>query len=186
MRMKSLTDLMEDELKDLLSAENQLLKMLPKMAKKASSIQLKNAFTCHLMETEGHVNRLKQIAKILEIDLDGKQCQAMEGLIKQGGEALEVDGPPAVIDSALIGVVRGVEQYEMAAYRSTRGMAMQLGNDRVAKLLEETANEEEAADKKLKAIARNEVFPQGAAASDSEEGEEEDRRAKSTPAGSAK
>ena len=165
MRMESLSDLMEEELKDLFSAETQLLKALPKLAKKASSVQLKNAFTGHLKETEGHVKRLQQIAKILEIDLSGKKCQAMEGLIKEGDEALEDDGPPAVIDSALIGAARRVEHYEMAAYCSTRGMAQELGNEQVAKLLEETTNEEAAADKKLTAIAQDEVFPQAAAIS---------------------
>jgi len=186
MRMESLSDLMEDELKDLFSAETQLLKALPKLAKKASSSHLKEAFTGHLKETEGHVKRLQEIGKILDIDLSGKKCQAMEGLIKEGGEALEDDGPPAVIDSALIGAARRVEHYEMAAYCSTRGMAVQLGNDRVAKLLEETVNEEEAADKKLKAIAEDEVYPKAAAAGDSEDSENREVAGKSTPAGSAK
>src|ERR1700691_5143846 len=148
MRMESLSDLMEDELKDLYSAETQLLKALPKMAKKASSSQLKQAFTGHLKETEGHVKRLQQIATILDIDLGGKKCHAMEGLVEEGSEVLEEDGPAAVIDSALIGAARRVEHYEMAAYCSTRAMAEELGNDRVAKLLEETVNEEEDADKK--------------------------------------
>ena len=176
MRMKSLFDRMEDELKELFSVENQLLKALPKMAQKASSPQLKNAFTGHLKETEGHVKRLQQIGKILEIDLSGEKCLAMEGLIKEGGEALEDDGPPAVIDSALIGAARRVEHYEMEAYCSTRRMAMQLANDRVTKLLEETTHEEEAADKKLEAIAQDEVFPRPAATGESEEGEEKDQR----------
>jgi len=175
MGMQSLSELMEDELRDLYSAENQLLKALPKLAKKASSSQLKAAFTGHLKETEGHVKRLQQIGKLLEIDLGGKTCQAMEGLIKEGGEALEDDGPSAVIDSALIGAARRVEHYEMAAYCSTRGMAVQLGNDRVAKLLEATTNEEEAADKKLKAIAQDEVYPQAAEAGDSEEDDDQER-----------
>jgi len=121
--MDSLSELMLDELKDLYSAENQLLKVLPKMAKKASSPQLKEAFTGHLKETEGHVKRLQQIAKILKVELGGKKCQAMEGLVKEGSEVLEEDGPESVIDSALIGAARRVEHYEMAAYCSTRGMA---------------------------------------------------------------
>jgi ferritin-like metal-binding protein YciE len=176
---------MEEELKNLFSAETQLLKALPKLAKKASSSQLKAAFTGHLKETEGHVTRLQQIANILEINLSGKKCQAMEGLIKEGDDALESDGPPAVIDSALIGAARRVEHYEMAAYCSTRGMAAQLGNDRVAKLLEETTNEEEAADKKLKEIAQDEVFPQAAAVGDSEQSENREGPGKSTPIESA-
>jgi ferritin-like metal-binding protein YciE len=185
MRMESLSDLMEDELKDLYSAETQMLKALPKLAKKASSSQLKKAFTGHLKETEGHVKRLDQIAKILEIELSGKKCLAMQGLIAEGEEALQDEGPPAVIDSALIGAARRVEHYEMAAYCSTRGMAVQLGNDRVAKLLEETVNEEEAADKRLKAIAHDEIFPEAAKGGDSEDSEDAEVTGKSTPAGSA-
>jgi len=172
MGMQSLPELLEDELKDLFSAENQLLKALPKLAKKASSQQLKDAFTGHLKETEGHVKRLQQIGKILKIDLGGKKCQAMEGLIKEGDEVLEEDGPAAVIDSALIGTARRVEHYEMAAYCSTRGMAEELGNSDVAKLLEATTNEEEAADNKLKAIAQDEVFPDAAGEEVSQAGEE--------------
>ncbi|MGA2232760.1 MAG: ferritin-like domain-containing protein [Tepidisphaeraceae bacterium] len=176
--MESLSDLMEDELKDLYSAENQLLKALPKMAKKASSSQLKTAFTNHLKETEGHVKRLQQIGKILDINLGGKVCQAMQGLIEEGGEALDNDGPPAVVDSALIGAARRVEHYEMAAYCATRGMAIELGNDPVAQLLEQTTNEEEAADNKLKSIAQDEVFPHAAA--ESQEAGEAEKTEKST------
>jgi ferritin-like metal-binding protein YciE len=171
---------MEDELKDLYSAENQLLKALPKMAKKASSSQLKTAFTNHLKETEGHVKRLQQIGKILDINLGGKVCRAMAGLIEEGGEALDNDGPPAVVDSALIGAARRVEHYEMAAYCTTRGMAVELGNDPVAQLLEQTTNEEEAADNKLKSIAQDEVFPHAAAAEDSEEAGDEETIGKQT------
>jgi ferritin-like metal-binding protein YciE len=184
--MDSLRALMVDELKDLFSAENQLLKALPKMAKKASSPQLKEAFSGHLKETEGHVKRLQQIAKLLTIDLGGKKCHAMEGLIEEGSEVLEEDGPAAVIDSALIGAARRVEHYEMAAYCSTRGMAEELGDDQVAKLLEQTTDEEEAADEKLKTIAEDEVFPQAAEDVDSEDDENTKQPAKSTRAGSAK
>jgi len=187
--MDSLRELMVDELKDLYSAENQLLKALPKMAKKASSSQLKQAFTGHLKETEGHVKRLQQIATILDIDLGGKKCHAMEGLVEEGSEVLDEDGPDAVIDTALIGAARRVEHYEMAAYCSTHGMAEQLGNDDVAKLLEQTVNEEEAADNKLKAIAQDEVMPAASDSEESEDGDDEEtngRAAKSSKARSAK
>jgi ferritin-like metal-binding protein YciE len=162
MELESLSQLMEDELKDLFSAENQLLKALPKMAKRATSPALKTAFTKHLKETEGHVARLVKIGEELAIKLGGKTCKAMEGLIKEGGEAIDATGPSAVIDSALIGAARRVEHYEMAAYCSTRGMAEQLGNVKVARLLEQTTNEEQAADDKLKAIAQDEVFAEAA------------------------
>jgi ferritin-like metal-binding protein YciE len=184
--MDSLSELMEDELKDLYSAENQLLKALPKMAKKASSTELKNAFTSHLKETEGHVKRLQQIGKILEIDLGGKKCHAMEGLVEEGSEVLDEDGPEAVIDAALIGAARRVEHYEMAAYCATRGMAEQLGQGEVAELLEQTMNEEEAADGKLKTIATDEVLPAAGEAGESEEEDDEERPTKSTKTGSAK
>jgi ferritin-like metal-binding protein YciE len=186
MAMQTLSDLMEDELKDLYSAENQLLKALPKMAKKASSSQLKEAFTNHLRETEGHVKRLQQIGKILDIDLGGKKCKAMEGLVEEGSEALKEEGPPAVIDSALIGAARRVEHYEMAAYCATRGMAVQLGNDEVAQLLEETTNEEEAADDKLKSIAEDEVLPQASEISNIDAEDQEDQSADSNQHRSSK
>jgi ferritin-like metal-binding protein YciE len=184
--MDSLSELMEDELKDLYSAENQLLKALPKMAKKASSTELKNAFTSHLKETEGHVKRLQQIGKILEIDLGGKKCHAMEGLVEEGSEVLDEDGPEAVIDAALIGAARRVEHYEMAAYCATRGMAEQLGQGEVAELLGQTRDEEEAADGKLKTIATDEVLPAAGEAGESEEEDDEHRPTKSTKTGSAK
>jgi ferritin-like metal-binding protein YciE len=173
MALESLSDLLEDELKDLFSAENQLLKALPKMAKRASAPALKEAFTEHLKETEEHVARLEQIGEILGIKLSGKTCKAMKGLVEEGSEAIEEEGPAPVIDSALIGAARRVEHYEMAAYCATRGMAEELDNDEVAKLLEETGNEEEAADDKLKSLAEDEIFV-NAAKGDGSEAENED------------
>jgi ferritin-like metal-binding protein YciE len=158
MSMKSLSELFEDRLKDLFSAETQLLKALPTMATKASSNQLKMTLTGHLKETEEHAMRLQQIAKILNIELKGKKCRTMEGLIEEVNEVLKEDGPPAVIDSALIGAVRCIEHHEMAAYCVTHEMAVQLGSDEVAKLLKQTCIEEKAADYKLKAIAQFEVY----------------------------
>ena len=169
MSMDSLSDLLEDELKDLYSAENQLLKALPKMAKKASSEQLKDAFTSHLKETEGHVKRLEQIGKTLDIKLKGKVCHAMEGLVEEGKEVLEEDGDPSVIDAALIGAAQRVEHYEIAAYGSTRAMAEQLGHAEVVVLLQETLDEEGAADKKLTAIAEGEVLTSATEAGEKEE-----------------
>jgi len=156
--MESLASLMEDELKDLFNAENQLLKALPKMAKKASSAALKTAFTSHLKETAGHVTRLEKIGKTLGISLSGKKCHAMEGLVEEGKEVLEEEGRSAVIDAALIGAAQRVEHYEMAAYGATRAMAERLGQGRVAQLLQETLDEEGAADKKLTDIAEKEVL----------------------------
>jgi len=166
MAMESLEELMTDELKDLYSAENQLIKALPKMAKKATSKDLKTAFTTHLKQTEGHVTRLEQIGKELGISLGGKKCHAMEGLVEEGKEVLEEDGNDAVIDAALIGAAQRVEHYEMAAYGSTRAMAEQLGQSKIAQLLQETLDEEGAADKKLTEIAEQSVLSDAASASE--------------------
>ncbi len=156
--MKSLTQLMGDELKDLFSAENQLVAALPKMAKKAASETLKKAFTSHLKETEGHVKRLETIGKMLDLKLSGKKCKAMEGLIEEGKEVLEEEGEPSLIDAALIGAAQRVEHYEMAAYGATRAMAESLGHKKIVDLLQQTLDEEGAADKKLTQIAEEEVL----------------------------
>jgi ferritin-like metal-binding protein YciE len=169
--MDTLADLLEDELKDIYSAENQLLKALPRMAKKASSPALKEAFTSHLKETEGHVKRLEKIGESLEIKLKGKTCHAMKGLVEEGKEVLEEEGMGPVIDAALIGAAQRVEHYEMAAYGTVRGIANELGHSDVVELLQETLEEEGAADKKLTKIAEGEVL--AAAAEEGEESEEE-------------
>ena len=169
MAMDSLPDLLEDELKDIFSAENQLLKALPKMAKKASSATLKKAFTDHLKQTEGHVARLEKIGKALDITLKGKTCAAMKGLVEEGKEIIDEDGEPSIIDAALIGAAQRVEHYEMAAYGTIRALASALGHDSAVKLLQQTLDEEGAADKKLTAIAEDEVLGQAAAVGEAAE-----------------
>jgi ferritin-like metal-binding protein YciE len=116
MPIQSLNKLYVDELKDLYSAENQLLKALPKMAKAASSDELRTGFEKHLEQTKGHVERLEQIFESLDESPKGKKCAGMEGLVKEGSEVMEEDFEDAVLDSALIGAARRVEHYEMAAY----------------------------------------------------------------------
>jgi len=162
--MDSLQSLLEDELKDLYNAENQLVKALPKMAKKASNPKLKQAFTSHLAETEGHVKRLDRIAKLIDAKLTGKKCHAMEGLIEEGKEIISEDGEEAVIDAALIGAAQRVEHYEIAAYGTVRAIAEQLGQKEVVRLLQQTLDEEGAADKKLTAISEGEVLSEALAA----------------------
>ncbi len=157
--MDTLSELLEDELKDLYSAENQLVKALPKMAKKAASESLKSAILAHLKETEGQIDRLTKIGELLAIKLGGKKCKAMEGLIEEGKEILEEDGSHSVIDAALIGAAQRVEHYEIAAYGTTKAIAEHLGHEKVAKLLSETLDEESAADKKLTGISLEEVLP---------------------------
>jgi ferritin-like metal-binding protein YciE len=168
-KIESLDKLLEDELKDLYSAENQLLKALPKMAKTASNAALQKAFSRHLKETEGQVERLDKIGKILGIKLSGKKCKAMEGLIEEGKDVLDAEGPAAVIDAALIGAAQRVEHYEMAGYGTARAFAEQLGHTNVVKLLQQTLAEESAADEKLSTISLDEVLPQSA----SEDAEED-------------
>ena len=159
MKIASLDKLLEDELKDLYNAEGQLVKALPKMAKAASNAALKKAFSSHLRETKGQVQRLTTIGRLLGIKLTGKKCKAMEGLLEEGKEILTSDGPTAVIDAALIGAAQRVEHYEMAAYGTARAFAEHLGNPKVAKLLQQTLDEESAADEKLSAISLKSVLP---------------------------
>jgi ferritin-like metal-binding protein YciE len=167
--MNSLSELLEDELKDIYNAEKQLTKALPKMAKKASSPKLKQAFTTHLKETQGHIDRLEKIGQSLEIKLTGKKCHAMEGLVEEGKEIIEEDGEGPVIDAALIGAAQRVEHYEIAAYGTVRAIAAQLGHKDVAKLLQQTLNEEGATDKKLTAISEGQVLAAAEAAGAEEE-----------------
>ncbi len=166
--MDTLAELLEDELKDLYSAENQLVKALPRMAKKASSPKLKDAFTSHLKETEGHVQRLEQIGETLGVKLKGKTCQAMKGLVEEGKEVIDEDGEEAVIDVALIGAAQRVEHYEIAAYGTARAIAEKLGHSDVVDLLQQTLDEEGAADKKLTSISEDEVLVSAGAGGEEE------------------
>jgi ferritin-like metal-binding protein YciE len=163
MKIPSLAKLLEDQLKDMYSAESQLVKALPKMAKKASSPELKKAITGHLQETKNHVERLTEIGQILSVRMTGKKCKAMEGLVEEGAEVLEAEGPGPVIDAALIAAAQRVEHYEISAYGSARALATQLGHDDVAELLQETLDEESAADEKLTAICEDEILSSAAA-----------------------
>ena len=159
MKMPSIAKLLEDQLKDIYSAENQLVKALPKMAKKASFKGLKEAFTSHLEETKHQVERLDEIGQTLGIKLAGKKCKAMEGLVEEGAEVLEAVGPGPVIDSALIAAAQRVEHYEISAYGSARALASQLGHEEVVALLQETLDEESAADEKLTSLSEEEILP---------------------------
>jgi len=144
-----------EELKDLYSAENQLIKALPKMAKAANSEELREAFETHLDQTRGHAIRLEQIGKQLGETMGGKKCKAMEGLIAEGKEIIEEDAEPAMLDLALIGAAQKVEHYEIAGYGTVRTLAALAGEDDIAKLLQKTLNEEGETDKLLTSIARN-------------------------------
>src|SRR5262249_48319474 len=138
----------------------------------------------HLEETKGHVERLDQIGEDLGVKLSGKKCKAMEGLIEEGAEVLEAEGPDAVIDSALIAAAQRVEHYEISAYGTARTLAEHLGHTEAVSLLQETLDEESAADEKLTSISLEEILP-NAEGEDSEEadGEEVVRSRRSSAGG---
>ena len=171
MALNSLRDLLVTELKDLYNAENQLLKALPKMAKAASSPDLKAAFTEHLEVTRRQVERLETIFADLGTSPKGKKCKAMEGLVEEGKEVIDEDGDPAVKDAALIAAAQRVEHYEIAGYGCARTFAQLLGHANAAALLQETLTEEGDADKKLTALAETVI---NAEAEDADEEEEEE------------
>jgi len=157
MTMKSLHHLLVDCLKDLYSAENQLVKALPRMAKAARSPDLKAGFEEHLQQTRGQVERLDQICEQLSISPKGKKCVAMEGLVQEGKELMQENMEPTVLDAGLIAAAQKVEHYEIAAYGTAREWAKQPGLDEAAALLQETLDEEKATDKKLTELARKKV-----------------------------
>jgi ferritin-like metal-binding protein YciE len=155
MKMESLNELFVDELKDLYSAENQILKALPKMIKKATAPELKRGFEEHLKQTEGHVERLERIFKELNASPRGKKCQGMEGIIADGAELMKEDAEPEVLDAGLIAAAQHVEHYEIAGYGCVRTYAELLGHTNFTKLLEATLNEEKQTDAKLTELAKN-------------------------------
>ncbi len=148
-----LKELYIDELKDIYSAETQLVKALPKMAKAASSEELREGFERHLEQTRGHVERLETIFESLGESPKGKKCLGMDGLVKEGAEAIEQDFEDAVMDAALIGAAQRVEHYEIAAYGTARDFAKVLGESEHVSLLEETLQEEKETDNKLTQLA---------------------------------
>ena len=150
-----LEELLVDELKDLYSAENQIVKALPKMSKAAGSPELKRAFERHLEETRRQVERLDQIGGELDVKLTGKRCKGMTGLIDEGKELIEEDMEQDALDAGLIGAAQKVEHYEIAAYGTARTHAEMLGYTKVARLLQQTLNEEGATDKKLTQLAES-------------------------------
>ncbi len=149
-----LEELLVDELKDLYSAENQIVKALPRRAKAAGSPELRRAFERHLEETRRQVERLEQIGEALEVKLTGKKCKGMEGLLEEGKEAME-EFEDNALDAALIGAAQKVEHYEIAGYGTARTHAEMLGYTKVARLLQQTLNEEGATDKKLTQLAES-------------------------------
>ncbi|HYV96198.1 MAG TPA: ferritin-like domain-containing protein [Gemmatimonadaceae bacterium] len=173
--LHTMRDLLVENLRDLYSAENQLTKALPRIARAVKSENLAEAIEDHLNETEEHVNRLREIFELLGERPTGKRCRGMEGLLDEGEEVINEDGGDAILDAAIISAAQKVEHYEIAAYGSAVAYAEMLDMNDVAEILEETLEEEKAADERLTELAENEISPQaeleGGIAGDEEEAE---------------
>jgi ferritin-like metal-binding protein YciE len=154
-KITNLRDVYVEQLKDLYSAETQLIKALPKMAKAATSPELAQGFEEHLEQTKGHANRLEQIFEKLDEKPTGKKCKAMEGLIKEGAETIDEDASDAAKDAMLIAAAQRVEHYEIAGYGSVKTYADLLGEEEAVKLLSETLQEEKDTDEKLTEAAES-------------------------------
>lgn len=155
MKMESLQELYIQGLKDLYSAEKQIVRALPKMIKAADSDELRAGFEQHLEETQEQVNRLEQIFNELGVSPRGKKCVGMEGLIEEGKELMEEDAEPEVLDAGLIAAAQHIEHYEIAGYGCVRTYAELLGYNDAAKMLQKTLDEESATDEKLSELAQN-------------------------------
>jgi ferritin-like metal-binding protein YciE len=153
--LDSLETLLVDQLNDLYDAEQRLVLALPKMAEAACDHRLKRAFLMHLAETEQHVRRLERVFELLQIECAAKTCEAMKGLISEGQEAIDAGGDPGVKDAALIAAAQRVEHYEIAAYGTVRTFALHLNHQDVARLLQETLDEEKATDEALTTLAES-------------------------------
>lgn len=160
MALKNLRDLYVDELKDLYNAEQQLLKALPKMAKAASSAELRNTFNDHLQVTQEQVRRLDKIFQQLGTTPRGKKCKGMEGIVEESKDFLSERADPTVKDAGLISEAQRVEHYEMAGYGTVRTYARMLGFNDAANALQQTLKEEEQADHRLTQIAENIINPE--------------------------
>jgi ferritin-like metal-binding protein YciE len=171
--LATIKDLLEEEIQDLYSAEKQLTKAIPKMAKGSNNEELSAAFEAHLKETEGQIERLEQVADLLGTKTSGKKCKGMEGVIAEGAEALDEEGDENVLDLGIIGAGCRVEHYEIAGYTTAINLAKQLGNDEVAKLLGANLKEEQAADEKLRSIG-SQIMEQAPTEEDSEESESDE------------
>jgi ferritin-like metal-binding protein YciE len=183
-----LREVMLEELRDLYSAENQLVKVLPKLAKAAQVEDLQQSFSEHLEETTGQVERLKEVFSLLEEKPTGKHCKGMEGLIEEGKEAIDEEEEGEAYDIGLIGAAARVEHYEIAGYTAVIAMLKGLGLEEAAEPLVETLNEENEALEKLESKLQDLIAASAADASEDEESEEEDAIAasKSRPANTSR
>ena len=159
MKLKTLDDLLQDQLRDLYSAEAQVLKGLQRMIRKVGTDSLRQAFETHRLETRGQVERLRKVARLLGMRLTGKKCKAMEGMLREGKEVMKMKGEPEILDAALIAIAQRIEHYEISAYGTARTLAELLGQQEAVDLLRQTLDEESATDEKLTAIATGDVYP---------------------------
>ncbi|MDQ3876802.1 MAG: ferritin-like domain-containing protein [Actinomycetota bacterium] len=157
MKLESLQDVLEEQLNDLYSAEQQLVKALPKIAEAVSNPELQKAINNHLKETEEHVARLEDVFEVAGIKPGDEECKAMKGLIAEGEEVIEASGSGDAKDAALIAAAQRVEHYEIAAYGTARTISQQLGINDAAKKLQETLDEESKANELLTQIAEKKV-----------------------------
>lgn len=164
-----LMKLLEEQLQDAYYFEKQLLKALPKMAKKATNAELKDGFLGHKAETEGHVQRIEQIFEALGKKAKAKKCPAMDGLLQEGNELMEDFADDPALDAALVAAAQKVEHYEIATYGNMKAWAEQLGLDDVAGLLEETLEEEKACDEQLTTVGESVVNAEAEDVEDEEE-----------------
>jgi ferritin-like metal-binding protein YciE len=167
MTQNNLKSLYVDELRDLYSSEQQLIKAIPKMAKAANSDELRKGFEEHLEQTKGHATRLEQILRGLGEPVKGKKCKGMAGIVAEGGEMMSEDFQGALMDAALISAAQRVEHYEIAAYGAVHAYATLMGESEAASLLQQTLDEEKATDQKLSELSEeinSEAFSRGAEA----------------------
>ena len=181
MNQETLKELLVDQIRDLYDAEKQLVKALPKLAKAADSEELGNALRTHLAETQNHVARLEKVFKSIGAPVKGKPCKGMQGLVEEGGEAVQEKEEGPARDLAIVAGGQKVEHYEMSAYGTARALAEQLGLNEVVELLQETEDEEENADATLTQVAM-ELFD---SSGETEEGERAVAMGSSSSGGSA-
>jgi ferritin-like metal-binding protein YciE len=176
--MESLDELLAEELKDIYSAEKQLLRALPKMAKKASAPELKTALTEHVEMTQRQIERLEDVFEALGKPAKAKTCKAMQGLLEEAKEIMEEDASDAVLDAGIIAAAQKVEHYEIASYGTVRTWARLCGQEEAANLLQETLDEESQTDERLTELAESIVNPRAEEGGDDEEAESSSRGAK--------
>lgn len=171
-KLKSLDDLLVHELQDIYHAEGQITKALPKMIKAATNPELQAAFEEHLEQTEGQIERLEQVFKLLGLPAKGKKCDGMAGLIEEGRKMIEEDAEPSVKDAALIAAAQKVEHYEIASYGCVCTYAEMLGYEQIHELLGQNLDEEETTDEKLTVLAESVINIEAEEADDVETEEE--------------